>query len=281
MPQIYGTTSERPHQNGTAQTNIDGDHESLPLLRRASTGAQSTTRRLLVYLNHDINTKWGDILLLVCYVITGLLDAAATAQWGAFVSMQTGNTVYFGLGLADPKGGDRWIKSLISISFFCFGSFVFARFHRYFSPKKRWVLIFSFSVQLALIVAAAVIVTIDTKSDDPLRWEVCVSLALVAFQASGQAVTSRALKYNALTSVVLTSIYCDLFSDAELFAGFTKNVERNRRMLAPLCLLLGAVLGGYWSHTTVGLPGALFTAVGLKILIIFAWLVWKRAPEDA
>ena len=142
------------------------------------------------------------------------------------------------------------------------------------------MLIFSFGAQLAFIIAAAVIITIDTETDDPLRWEVIIPLALVAFQSSGQTVTSRALQYNALTSTVLTSIYCDLFSDTELFAGLTKNVQRNRRALAPLCLLLGAVLGGYWSQSSIGLPGALYTAASLKLLIVVAWLFWKRAPEE-
>lgn len=275
MPQNYGTTQE----NGTTRQATNSDTESQALLRRDSR-ADSIPWRLSAYLKQDINTKWGDVLLLLCYVITGLLDSSAVFIWGAFVSMQTGNTVYFGLGLADPSGGNRWIKSLVSVSFFCLGSFVFARFHRYFSPRVRWVLIASFSAQLAMIIAAAVIVTIDDHSEDPLRWQIIVPLAIIAFQASGQAVTSRALKYNALTSVVLTSIYCDLFSDAELFAGLTKNVERNRRMLAPLCLLLGAVLGGYWAHSSVGLAGALWTAVGLKVLIIIAWAFWKKAPES-
>lgn len=275
MPQNYGTTQE----NGTTRQASNSDTESQALLRRDSR-ADSMPWRLSAYLKQDINTKWGDVLLLLCYVITGLLDSSAVFIWGAFVSMQTGNTVYFGLGLADPSGGNRWIKSLVSVSFFCLGSFVFARFHRYFSPRVRWVLIASFSAQLAMIIAAAVIVTIDDHSEDPLRWQIIVPLAIIAFQASGQAVTSRALKYNALTSVVLTSIYCDLFSDAELFAGLTKNVERNRRMLAPLCLLLGAVLGGYWAHSSVGLAGALWTAVGLKVLIIIAWAFWKKAPES-
>ena len=83
-----------------------------------------------------------------------------------------------------------------------------------------------------------------------------------------------------LTSVVLTSIYCDLFSDAELFAAPSKNVERNRRAAAPVCLLIGAILGGFWSGTSVGLTGSLWTAAGLKILIVIAWLVWKKAPEE-
>jgi uncharacterized membrane protein YoaK (UPF0700 family) len=275
MAQNYGTTSQARHQDGSTQLNADT--ESHPLIPKDK---PSLAERFHTYMSPDIDVKYGDLLLLLCYVITGLLDSSAVFIWGAFVSMQTGNTVYFGLGIADPNSGDRWIKSLISISFFCFGSFVFSRFHRCFSPRARWVLTASFLVQLLIIVVCAIVVTIDTKSDDDLRWEVMVPLALVAFQASGQAVTSRALKYNALTSVVLTSIYCDLFSDAELLVGPTKNVERNRRVAAPLCLLLGAVIGGYWSHSDIGLAGALWTAVGLKFFIVIAWILWRKAPDE-
>ena len=99
-----------------------------------------------------------------------------------------------------------------------------------------------------------------------------VPLASVAFQSSGQAVTSRALKYNGLTSVVLTSNYCDLFSDPQLFK--LSNVERNRRIGAPAMLLLGACIGGLYAHSSVGLAGALWTACGLKLLAVFAWVFW-------
>lgn len=104
-----------------------------------------------------------------------------------------------------------------------------------------------------------------------------VPLASVAFQSSGQAVTSRALGYNGLTSVVLTSVYCDCFSDPNLFA--LNNVERNRRVAAPLFLLLGACFGGLYAHSSIGLPGALWTAVGLKIVTVIAWIFWKS--DDA
>lgn len=103
-------------------------------------------------------------------------------------------------------------------------------------------------------------------------------LAAVAFQSSGQAVTSRALKYNGLTSVVLTSNYCDLFSDANLFK--LHNVERNRRVAAPVLLLLGACLGGLWAHSSIGLAGALWTAVGLKAFAVVAWVFWKSETDD-
>ena len=123
-------------------------------------------------------------------------------------------------------------------------------------------------------------VTLGSTTGDDLHWHVLVPLALVAFQSSGQAVTSRALHYNSMTSVVLTSIYCDLFADPKLLAGITENAERNRRAAAPVLLLAGAVLGGLFSRSGVGLLGALWLAAGLKGGVIVAWLLWREEPAD-
>jgi hypothetical protein len=193
-----------------------------------------------------------------------------------------GNTVYVGLGLASlvyPPVSVRLFRSGISLLFFCIGSFFFARFHRYFSPKRRWVLVVSFFTQMLLIVAAAIIVTFaPPAASDAVDWTVLVPLALVAFQSCGQAVTSRALKYNALTSVVLTSIYCDLFSDKDLFVA--DNVERNRRAAAPLLLLVGAISGGLISHSPLGVAGALWVAAATKLLMVVAWFFWPSEPSE-
>jgi hypothetical protein len=189
---------------------------------------------------------------------------------------RTGNTVYVGLGLAAPAESTRWIKSSVSVTSFCIGSFLFSRFHRHFStsPSQRWILSASFFFQTTLTALAASIVTFGPSSGkEDVTWDVLVPIALVAFQSCGQAVASRALRYNALTSVVLTSIYCDLFSDAELFAA--RNIERNRRVSAPLLLLSGAVIGGLFARSGVGIGGALWTASGLKMLIVVAWLLWR------
>lgn len=163
---------------------------------------------------------------------------------------------------------------------FCVGSFFFARFHQYFSPKRRWVLCVSFATQMLLCVAAASIVTFtpSIEDSDSVDWNVLMPLALVAFQSCGQAVTSRALKYNALTSVVLTSIYCDLFSDQDLFVW--NNVERNRRAAAPLLLLVGAIGGGLFSHSSIGIMGALWLAAVIKLLMVIMWFFWPAEPED-
>ncbi len=137
---------------------------------------------------------------------------------------------------------------------------------------------------MLLIIVAAAIVSADRDrsssgdNDTKLRWNLAVPLAAVAFQSSGQAVTSRALKYNGLTSVVLTSNYCDLFSDQDLFA--LKNVERNRRLAAPLLLLLGAYLGGVFAHGPLAIEGALWTAAGFKACAVIAWVFWKSEEEE-
>lgn len=182
--------------------------------------------------------------------------------------------------MAAPYESKRWIKSGVSLISFCIGSFCFSRFHWWFTPSRRWVLCASFLAQMLLIIAAATILTWGPKSaneKEDITWNVLVPIALVAFQSCGQAVSSRALKYNALSSVVLTSIYCDLFSDVELFA--VRNAERNRRLTAPVLLLFGAVLGGLLSHSPIGTAGVLWVAAGLKLCVVLSWFLW-RAAED-
>ncbi|OTA91301.1 hypothetical protein M434DRAFT_397322 [Hypoxylon sp. CO27-5] len=232
----------------------------------------------------DVRRDWADLVLLACYIITGLLDSASISTWGSFVSMQTGNTVYFGLGIAAPHESTRWIKSGTSLGCFCIGSVFFSSFHRVLSPspKRRWVLCASFALQMLFIAGAAAILSFGPQSSseekkEAIDWPVLVPIALVAFQSCGQAVASRALKYNALTSVVLTSIYCDLFSDAELLAAH--NPERNRRVGAPTLLLIGAVLGGVLARSTVGAAGVLWIAAAMKLLVVISWLLWPAEKE--
>lgn len=133
-----------------------------------------------------------------------------------------------------------------------------------------------------MIVAAACMVTFGppTSKSTPVNLWIGIPIALIAFQAAGQAVTSRVLQYGGLTSVVLTSNYCDLFSDPKLFAWPRENLERNRRTAAPILLLAGAMIGGVWAHSEVGLGGALWTGVVLKAVVIGAWVFWAADPAD-
>ena len=291
---------------------------TLPVYTRESKGEDTSTGSKTLtstphcggHLNEDVDTRWADLLLLSSYLITGILDSVAVHTWGSFVSMQTGNTVYIGLGLAAPSASKRWIKSLTSVVFFCFGSFCFSRFHRKFHPRRRWVLAASFGIQGIFVCFSALIVSFldspvhpqlvspsaapsltalgssgSTPTSpspalpvDELRWQVLAPIAIIAFQSSAQAQVSRAVGFESLTSVVLTSIYCDLFGDVNLFASLRENTERNHRIAAPLLLCLGAIVGGWWAETEGGegggVAGALWTAAALKVAMLLAWLLW-------
>ncbi|KAL6415586.1 hypothetical protein AUP68_02151 [Ilyonectria robusta] len=266
----YGTVNNSIGDDAITDDGQNG--QNAPLLGRKPEPKSWWRRRMAV----DVRRDWSDVVLLACYIITGILDSASISTWGAFVSMQTGNTVYLGLG--PTAGTNRWKKSGISILAFCIGSFFFSRLHRAFSPspKRRWVLCLSFLIQMTLIIVAASILTWGPKGAGPddVPWYVIVPIGLVALQSCGQAVASRALKYNALTSVVLTSIYCDLFSDAELFESIFINVERNQRMAAPSLLLVGALIGGVIAKSALGAAGALWVAATLKFFIVLSWAFW-------
>ncbi|KAM3422128.1 hypothetical protein BST61_g2499 [Cercospora zeina] len=271
----YGTLngSSRPASNRLFSRT---DEEAVHLLHKDDK-SPTLFHRTSAHFNQNVRKDWADLLLLSCYVITGLLDSSSVYTFGSFVSMQTGNTIYLGTGIVAPTQDDRWIRALTSIGFFCLGSFVFARYHRHLGAKKRWVIVLSLILQTICIGIAAAMVTIGptiTPQGELSHW-VVVPLALIGFQAAGQAYLSRVLKFNALTSVVLTSIYHDLFADAELFSMPKSNIERNQRAGAVVLCLVGAMIGGVFAHSSIGLAGALWTATGLKAVIVIVWSLWK------
>ena len=70
--------------------------ENTPLLGRPGGGsdrdADTPWKRLKKHMTVDIDKSWADLVLLFCYIITGLLDSSAVFIWGSFVSMQTGTS---------------------------------------------------------------------------------------------------------------------------------------------------------------------------------------------
>jgi len=206
--------------------------------------------------------------------------------------MQTGNTIFVGLGVShQPRGQDSsWAKSLMAMGCFMIGCFVFGHVHRLLHPLRRVTLLASFSAQFVLIIIAASIVqsgVVSGKPSQSFMAKELAPLALLAFQSSGQIVAGRNLGYNELPTVVLTSVYCDLFSDARLFtSGISENPKRNRRALAVVSLVVGAVIGGFMSKE-VGLGPALWLAGGIKFCMVVCWVFWRkrtapvRLAEDA
>ena len=222
--------------------------------------------------------------------------------------LQSGNTIFVGLGVSNqPNGGppNSWVKSLVAIIAFVIGAYFFGIYHRYLGPLKRWVLVSSFTLQAVFIAIAAALgtsgvvnnrVLVDktpntpTHPGEPLTWTILIEpvnfrdlapLSLLAFQAAGQIVASRVLKYNELPTVVVTSLFTDLMSDAKLLTlPLKENPKRNRRLASAVLLFLGAVCGGFLVKSWVTLAGALWIASFLKAVIAISWVFWKKAAKN-
>lgn len=148
---------------------------------------------------------------------------------------------------------------------------------------RRGTLFVSFLLQSVLIIIAVALIETDliphTTADmgldgGPLFLEL-IPIALLAFQSAGGMTCSRSLGYNEIPTVVLTSVYFDIASDANILQKPTANVKRNRRVGGVVALLVGAIVGGWMSRSSGGMESALWLAAGLKFVAAFGWLIWK------
>ncbi|KAK2746932.1 hypothetical protein FQN57_002504 [Myotisia sp. PD_48] len=246
-------------------------------------------------LHTTINPQYADLVFLLCYFLSGLCDASAYRAWGCFVGMQTGNTIFVGLGASAPAGANsdyKWLKALVSITSFLVGSRAFNSAAQMAGARKRITLMASFSVQAILLIISALLLELSLISgkasptgqdfvgrvsgsikDSPFLQ--LIPLAMVALQSAGQMAASRALAFTEIPTTVLTSLYYDLASDPALGAGWSENVKRNRRSAAVVAVVAGAVAGGWMGRAIGGISVGLWITAGCKILIVCAWFVWN------
>lgn len=95
----YGAAGPQGYQTASSSTRSAADEEQQPLLNGANgngnghSSKSSLTSRVRQAAKADVKRDWADVVLILCYVITGLLDSSSISIWGSFVSMQTGKAV--------------------------------------------------------------------------------------------------------------------------------------------------------------------------------------------
>lgn len=146
--------------------------------------------------------------------------------------------------------------------------------------RLRRTVFFSFVLQTACVVVAATIIQTGIvdgsypSQRDPVDVDFVelVPIALLSFQAAGQIVNSRGLGVGEVPTVVITSLLCDLVSDERILDPLTKNVKRNRRAVAFVLTLLGAICGGWISKATGAVQPSLWFVAGIKAMVTLSWL---------
>ena len=153
------------------------------------------------------------------------------------------------------------------------------------TPLCRRTLALSFLLQTLIIFVTAAIVeggVVDGTVQIVVRqihWNQEIPIALLSFQAAGQMVGSRVLNLSEIPTVVLTSVLCDFASDSKLVSPITSNAKRNRRFLAFVMILVGAIAGGWIAKASKGMRAVLWIAGGIKLLVTVSWLFWPEKPH--
>ncbi|KAJ5855352.1 uncharacterized protein N7529_009296 [Penicillium soppii] len=233
---------------------------------------KGTLGGLSMSLKAEIESQYAHHLLFACCLISGLMDS----------TIYRGNTIFVGLGASSqnpqPYG---WARSLTSIGSFILGSFLFAQLHRVLGARRRGSLMLSFLVQACLITLTAGLVeggAISSALDGKISrvippWDQEVPIVLLSLQSAGQIVASRSLGFNEIPTVVITSLLCDLMSDPKLF--LLRNDKRDRRIIAFVLTIVGAIIGGWVTKATGAISPVLWLSAGIKMLLVLAWGFWK------
>ncbi|KIW83936.1 hypothetical protein Z517_03182 [Fonsecaea pedrosoi CBS 271.37] len=271
------------------------------------------------YLSQDLDSSYMSVVLVICFLISGLIDSVAFNTWNCFVNMQTGNTVFAALGLGgQPQASheQQYYKSLTSIAAFCLGALFFNGLHRYPAgagqstlSRRRVNLIVSFFTQTVFIVIAASLVSTNEVSNQPfvagtfssgndeipssmINFLDLCPIALISFQAAGQVTLSRMLSVVELPTIVLSALYHDVCADlynirdswrkSSSLWEFVVSSERKqeRRAACIVALFLGGIIGGEMYKSSAGMGGALWLAAGLKLGIFIGWFFWKGQKGD-
>ena len=140
----------------------------------------------------------------------------------------------------------------------------------------------SFAIQALVIILTAGLVQGKIISSDLVRnvekstgtppWNQEVPIVLLSIQSAGQIVASRTLGFNEIPTVVITSLLCDLMSDPRLF--LLRNEKRDRRIIAFVLTLIGAIIGGWVTKATQQIAPSLWISAGIKFALAGAWGFW-------
>jgi uncharacterized membrane protein YoaK (UPF0700 family) len=205
--------------------------------------------------------------LLILAVATGIQDAATYPDYLCFASNQTGNTVLLAVSAAGLHRDMTLISSVpntvMSLSMFVLGAFVFGQVGNYFGRRRRWWLLVTNLIQTAMVFAAtAVQYRYPINIYD--RYSLIV-IALLAFSSGGQVAMARSLDITEITTAMATAAYVDLFIDLNILKW--GNRRRNRRVLF-LIMLFGGAFAGAFAYKRLGSAFTLLmSAVGKAIVL--------------
>jgi len=218
--------------------------------------------------------------------MTGWIDAVSFSAIFVWCAFQTGNCLQLSLALArlfqgSPGNRDTSFhiadkQALTSLTTFLFGAFIGRIGDRIGAKTRLWLFLGTF-VQALFTMAAAISLwksgegSVSSSRDVP-AWSnasTYACLGLMSMSMGLQGIMGKRLSTQFATTIVLTTVWCELMADPRLFVG-RRVASRDLKVIAVSALFVG----GFCSRAilqAIGSPASLGIGTGIRVLIALSW----------
>ncbi len=211
-------------------------------------------------------------MLLALTAVTGVVDSVSILALGrVFVANMTGNVVFIGFAVAGAAGFSL-VASLVGLAGFLVGAGAGGQLVARLDENRSRLFAVAVSVELALLVAATLVVGFTAHSGATGR---NAAVALLAVAMGVQNAVVRHLAVPDLTTTVLTMTLTGIASD--LRRG-ERGIALTRRLLAVLAMFVGAVLGAV---LVIRRDPTSALAVGCALLALVTAASWRSVVTPA
>ncbi|EIN09300.1 hypothetical protein PUNSTDRAFT_52572 [Punctularia strigosozonata HHB-11173 SS5] len=249
------------------------------------------------YLSENVNPDLSTYPLAAYCFMTGYIDILSFSAIFLWCGFQTGNSAQLAIALArlfqtQPDGShdtsfrlpDRF--ALCSLLSFVAGAFV-GRVGDKMGAKTRGWLALGTALQALMTMAASVAIwksgqlSISNERDLP-AWSDVDAFVCVAFMSASlglQGIMGKRVNTQFATTIVLTTVWCELMADPKLFQFRCMVITRDHKLFAVFALFLGAFVGRAILQSTSAAV-TLGIGTGIRLLIALSWLFVpaKTAP---
>ncbi|KAI0825920.1 hypothetical protein BC629DRAFT_1254253, partial [Irpex lacteus] len=256
-----------------------------------------TTILTKAHMLSDVDPEKSMFPLAAYCFMTGFIDVICFSAIFVWCAFQTGNTVQLALALArlfDNTFGERDgsfhlpdKQALTSVLTFIFGAFLGRIGDRIGSKTRLWLFLGTMIQALFTMAAALCIWKSHEASEASLRdepaWTNALSFATVGFMSASmglQGIMGKRVNTQFATTIVLTTVWCELMADPNLFRLNRWVISRDHKVIGIVALFVG----GFVSRAilqAIGSAGTLGIGTGIRVLIAVWWLFVPGKPAKA
>ncbi|KII84596.1 hypothetical protein PLICRDRAFT_45968 [Plicaturopsis crispa FD-325 SS-3] len=252
-------------------------------------GQISSPRRsnLVSYLYTDVDPLQSSWPLAAYCFMTGYIDSVSFTAIFVWCGFQTGNSVQLALALARLFQGPVGFRdtsfhiadqqALTSLITFILGAFLGRIGNKMGDKTRAWLVLGTF-IQALFTMAAAVTVwqsgqgSVADNRGNP-SWTSALTFVAIGFMSASlglQGIMGKRVNTQFATTIVLTTVWCELMADPKLFQLRHWVKTRDHKLIAVLSLFIGGFVGRALIDK-IGAAGTLGVGTGFRLLIALSW----------